>query len=255
MLKAQLHCHAAEDPHDWIPHSARDLIDRAADLGFQVLAITLHDAQIDSPALGDHARSRGIVLVPGTERTIEGRHVLLLNFPAAEAERVRTLEEVARLKRRRHGLVIAPHPFHPGPTCLRGLMDEHADLFDAVELSFFYTTDWDPNQRAVHWADVHGRPLVGTADVHRLWTLDRTYSLIDARPDPSAICAAIRAGQIEVRTSPLTLAEVGRLVSSMAMSDLRAVLGRAGARLRPRPSAPDLKTASGKISRGFLRVP
>ncbi len=30
MLKVELHTHTSDDPADWIPHSARELIDRAA---------------------------------------------------------------------------------------------------------------------------------------------------------------------------------------------------------------------------------
>ena len=64
--------------------------------------------------------------------------MLLLNFSRA-AEDVRSFDDLAALKRREAGLVIAPHPFFPGSTCLRGLMDRHADLFDAVEYNAMFT--------------------------------------------------------------------------------------------------------------------
>ena len=137
MLKVDLHLHTAEDPRDDIRHDAAALVDRAAALGFDALAITLHDRQLADARVADRARDRGIVLLPGIERTIAGRHVLLVNFPQA-AEQVRSFDEVARLKARMGGLVIAPHPFYPGLTCLRSLMHRHADLFDAVEWSYFW---------------------------------------------------------------------------------------------------------------------
>ena len=99
MLKVELHSHTADDPHDRIPHTAEQLIDRAAALGYGALAITLHDRQLDSPRLTDYAYQRRVVLIPGIERTIAGKHVLLLNF-TVEAQSVRSFADVARLKRR-----------------------------------------------------------------------------------------------------------------------------------------------------------
>ena len=54
-----------------------------------------------------YAAERGITLIPGIERTIEGRHVLLLNFSAA-TESVHSFDDLARLKSRESGLVVAP---------------------------------------------------------------------------------------------------------------------------------------------------
>jgi sodium-dependent dicarboxylate transporter 2/3/5 len=47
VLKVELHTHTADDPIDQIRHSTRALIDRAAALEFDALAITLHDRQLD----------------------------------------------------------------------------------------------------------------------------------------------------------------------------------------------------------------
>ena len=68
MLKVELHSHTSDDPHDSIPHSATDLIDRAAALGYDALAITLHDRQLDLRRLRPYAEDRGLVLIPGIER-------------------------------------------------------------------------------------------------------------------------------------------------------------------------------------------
>src|SRR5437763_16239050 len=110
MLKAELHTHTSDDPEDIIGHDAFDLIDRAVDLSYQVVAITLHNRQFDSSRVSAYARERGIVLIPGIERTIRGKHVLLLNF-SAKVEQVTTFEELAVLKQRERGIVVAPHPF------------------------------------------------------------------------------------------------------------------------------------------------
>src|ERR1700676_1366385 len=103
MLKVELHAHTADDPVDRIPHSSLELIDRAAALGYDALAITLHERQLDVRRFAPYAPHCGLVLRPGVERTIEGRHVLLLNFESG-SEDVRTFGDLARLKSRQRAL-------------------------------------------------------------------------------------------------------------------------------------------------------
>jgi predicted metal-dependent phosphoesterase TrpH len=245
MLKAELHAHTADDPHDFIPYSTTELIDRGAELGYGVIAITLHDRYLDPGPWVDYARSRGIVLIGGIERAIRGRHVLLLNFGAA-AERVNSFEALAELKRSNpRGLVIAPHPFYPGPSCLRSMLDRDPDLFDAVELNAFYTASITRyNDAAVAWAARRAKPIVANADVHRLHQLDRTYTLIAADATPDAVCAAIRAGQVEIRTSPLSVREAITHATTLAFSDVRRMLSPSRRQRRPHPAVLELNDES-----------
>ena len=215
MLKVDLHLHTAEDPRDNIPHDALGLIDRAAELEFGALAITLHDRQLWDGRIVDYARERRIVLLRGIERTIRGKHVLLINFPAA-AEEVRTFDDVAALKRRANGLVIAPHPFFPARSCLGGLLDRYPDLFDAVEWSYFWLRGLNFNARAARWAARHGKPLVGNSDLHHLRQLGRTCSRVACEPDADAICEAIREGRVSVTTSPVPATELVRTFGGLA---------------------------------------
>jgi predicted metal-dependent phosphoesterase TrpH len=218
MLKIELHSHTSDDPIDRIPHTATDLIDRAAALGYTALAITLHDRQLDIAPLVPYAAERGVVLIPGVERTIMGRHVLLINFRSGTDE-VRSFEDIARLKRRMPGLVIAPHPFFPAWTCLRGFMDRHADLFDAVEYNAMFTAAMNFNTRAVRWAARYGKPMVGCGDIHRLHQLGTTFSLVDAEADPDSICAAIAAGRVRVDSTPLDWLTAVRTVTEMVADE------------------------------------
>jgi predicted metal-dependent phosphoesterase TrpH len=220
MLKVELHSHTSDDRVDRIPYDAFQLIDRAAALQYDALAITLHDTQLDVGPLKSYAADRGIVLIPGTERSIQGRHVLLLNF-GDQAAQVGTFEDVRSLKARQGGLVIAPHPYYPLSSCLRGYLDQHRDIFDAVEYNGMYTDSLNFNRRAERWADANGKPLVGNCDVHRLEQLGTTYSLVDAEPDPDAICAAIKSGRVQLRTRPLTWTEAGLIMGSLFANDIR----------------------------------
>ena len=235
MLKVELHTHTADDPVDRIPHTTLQLIDHAASLGYDALAITLHERQLNLDRAAAYAAERGIVLIPGVERTVEGRHVLLLNF-ATGAEQVCTFRDLARLKARQPGLVVAPHPFFPGNVCLGRELERYAHLFDAVECNAMYARGANFNRRAERWARRQGKPLVGNCDVHRLWQLGSTYSLVDAAPDADAICAAIGAGRVRVESRPLSWMDVARVMSMMMLGDaepgsLRDRFGRPAGRL------------------------
>ena len=214
MIKLELHTHTDEDPADRITHSTRQLVDRAASLGYGALAITLHDRYFDPAPHADYARDRGVVLLPGIERTINRRHILLINFPSACAD-VGTFDDIARLKLQFGGLVVAPHPFYPIPSALGAMLDRHAAVFDAVEINAMYTRLVNFNRRAVRWARAHGKPLVGNTDLHLLDQMGTTYTLVDAEPDADAICESIRAGRVEVRTEPLSSLHAARLFSGM----------------------------------------
>jgi predicted metal-dependent phosphoesterase TrpH len=221
MIKVELHAHTSDDPHDYIPHSARQLIDRAASLGYGGLAITLHDRQLDIRELLGYAASRGVVLIPGVERTISGKHVLLLNF-GSQAEGIDSFEALEAMKRTTAaGLVVAPHPFYPARSCLGRLLDTHAHLFDAVEFNAFYTPTINRfNNAAVRWARERGKAIVANADVHRLWQLGRTYSLVEAAPNADAICDAIRRGKVEIRTTPMSAWRAATYLSLLLLDEV-----------------------------------
>jgi predicted metal-dependent phosphoesterase TrpH len=231
VIKVDLHTHTADDPVDTIPYSSTDLVDRAAALGYGALAITLHERELDSPALQAYAADRGVVLIAGIERTIEGKHVLLINF-SRRAEDVCTFAALARLKTREQGLVIAPHPFYPHGSCLGDRLDRYADLFDAVEYNAMFTRSLNFNRRAEAWAAAHGKPMVGNGDVHRLRQLGTTWSIVDVpdAPDAGAVCAAIAAGRVRVEATPLTWPGAAGI-----MMDLLAWRTPAGPRIETTP--------------------
>ena len=225
VLKVELHSHTADDPEDPIPHSTSQLIDRAAQLGYSALAITLHDRQLDLQPYAAYAYWHGVTLIPGVERTIEGKHVLLLNFSRA-AETVTTFDDLARLRESENGLVVAPHPFFPSSTCLGTLLDSYGELFDAVEYNAMFTAGLNFNRRAVDWAMRHGKPLVGNGDIHRLRQMGSTYSLVDAAPDADSICEAIRRHKVWVEATPLSALTAAGVVASMFAATIVASVRR-----------------------------
>jgi predicted metal-dependent phosphoesterase TrpH len=177
------------DPVDRIPHSPKGLIERAATLGYQVLAITLHERQLDVRRWEAYARDRGIVLILGIERTISGKHVLLIDFRRG-AESLQTFLTTCATAANRTG------PGHRAAASLlsrlivpRGAIDLRRSLRRLrIQRDVHLVVEF--LRSAVEWATTHGKPIVANCDVHRLHQLGSTYSLIDAPPDAGAICEA-----------------------------------------------------------------
>ncbi len=225
MINVDLHAHTHDDPADRIPHSLEQLVQGAAAVGIGALAVTLHDRYFDPAPHLAMARRHGVVLISGIERSIRGRHVLLINFPP-EVAGVTSLDEIAQLKARTRGLVVAPHPFYPTRSALRGWMHLHAGLFDAVELNAMYTPWIDFNRAAIAWARQHGKPMVGNTDLHVLDQLGTTWTTVDAPADADAICDAIRAGRVRVCSKPIPLHRAIWILSRMVVNGARGPVRR-----------------------------
>ncbi len=205
-LKADLHLHTAEDPVDRVRYTAKELIAKAADEGFEVISITNHQQMTFNQDLFFYAKERDILLIPGMEMTIQKRHVLVLNPPLHRV--CSDFFSLSKL-RRPETLIVAPHPYFPGPTSLNGYLLKHLNLFDALEYSHFYSPIINFNQKAIKVSQSFGLPLVGTSDAHLFSQIGSTYSLIYAEKNLEAVFAAIRQNRVKVISRPLKHLEMG----------------------------------------------
>jgi predicted metal-dependent phosphoesterase TrpH len=209
MLKSDLHLHCKGDPEDtYIEDTAKEYIDYAAKLGFNVLSFTNHCDVFDIKPLQKYALKKGIVLIPGAEAKIEGKDVLLYNFTKKQVAKIKTFDDLRAVKSKKH-LVIAPHPFYPHfePPFFRNrslsrIFFENSDLFDALEFCHFYTRHFSFNKKAVLAARQHRLALVGNSDSHSLSHMGTTYSLIDAKPTVQDIINAVKQRKTEVVSIP-----------------------------------------------------
>ena len=218
-LKVDMHLHTAEDPLDRIRYTAKELILKAVEEGFDVLSITNHQQLTFNQDLYSFARERGILLIPGIEVNIQKRHVLLLNPPQRK-----TFSDFSSLSRirRQETLVVAPHPYFPGIHSLNGRLLKNLELFDALEYCHFYSSRINLfNQKAVEVSRSNGFPLIGNSDAHFLSQLGTTYSLIYAEKNLEAIFAAIRKNRVEVITRPLSPSEMGSIARRYFRMKLR----------------------------------
>lgn len=209
MLKADLHLHAGEDKEDHIPYSSKELIDAASDNGYDVLSLTFHNKVHYPKSLVTYAESKGILLIPGTEAKIQGRHVLIYNKDVSKlkevlrkARKADRIDHLAEIKE--DCLIIAPHPYY----IFQSLMDElekNIAVFDGIEYSYFAWRWMNFNKNAVEMAKRHNKAIIGTSDLHRLYHFGYTWSMIKAEKNIDSIFKAIRYGKVKVERQDLPL--------------------------------------------------
>ena len=218
MLKCDFHMHAREDPLDWCTYGVRDLIDKAAALKFDVLAITFHGHAFSDAALTAYARERGVLLISGCEVFVGRKEVLCLNITQDEVKHLHSFADVRAWKKAKgeQGLVIAPHPFYPLDQCLREEFEANVDLWDAVEYCHMHIRGLNFNRAAVRAAAAHGLPLVANSDAHELFMFGRNYTLVDAEKDMLSLFRAIRAGKTQYHAPPLSLWEATKTAGVMS---------------------------------------
>jgi predicted metal-dependent phosphoesterase TrpH len=225
MLKCDFHIHVNEDPSDVVPYNARQLIDRAAEIGYDVLAITCHDYVCFDDDLVAYAKARGILLIPGAEKTLQGKHVLLYNVNNFDIESVKTFQDLAKLKKKKNVVAVAAHPYYVFSQCLGKLLEKHIDLFDGIEYSHYHTYLFNLNRKAVRMGKKYGKTLVGTSDSHRFSQFGTTYSLVDSDKNLDAVLDAIREGKVNVVSPPLNPFRFISITGFVLWSTLKRKLG------------------------------
>ena len=219
-IKIDFHLHSKEDPHDFLSHDAYKTIDLMAARGFGAIAITNHNRFTWSERLRDYAKEKGVILIRGVERTVRGKHILLINF-RGELGDYRSLNDIAKAKRD-NNLVIAAHPYFPMPTASGRLLDRHPDVFDAVEYCHYYVKNVNFNNWAVTRALDLQKPLIGNSDAHVTRQMGRTYSIVKVEDkDPEAIIAAIKEGRVEVVSRPYRAAQLLHISSLISIRNFR----------------------------------
>jgi predicted metal-dependent phosphoesterase TrpH len=211
-IKLDLHIHTLDDPKDALDYSAHELLERARSLGFQVLAITLHDAVFDRPEVFADAASMGILLIPAAEMRLEGADVILLNVTADEVKALRNFDDLEELRARRGPslFTIAPHPFYVLGGSIGEKLVGKIDCFDAIELCHFWSRLFNPNRRAIEMAKRFRKPLIATSDAHRLHAFGSNYTSMPRPPELTVenVLAALRHGALHVTNPPCSFVDL-----------------------------------------------
>jgi predicted metal-dependent phosphoesterase TrpH len=205
-IKVDLHIHTLDDPKDHLDYTSHQLLERARDLGFGALAITLHDKVFDRPEVFADAAAMGILLLQAAEMRLEGADVVLLNVQPNEVENLRTFADLRQLRAHRGDSLFcfAPHPFFFFGASIGHRLLQEIDCFDAIEICHFHKGWFDLNRRARKVAAAHGRPLLATSDAHRLRAFGAHYTSIP-RPHsltPATLVRALREGPRRLTSPP-----------------------------------------------------
>jgi predicted metal-dependent phosphoesterase TrpH len=232
VIKIDLHLHTGEDPEDGLRYPATAIVDRAIALGFAAIAVTLHDRVLEDERVFDYARERSLLLIRSVELRIEGCDVLLYNVTQREMQGIRSFDDLRQFKHQRNDdlLVVAPHPFYPVHHSLGRKLEQHIDLFDAIEYSSIHLPVYNPSRRAQKVAEKHHKPIIANSDAHNLWMFGRHYTLVDSEPTIPGIFQAVRQNLVQwisphsslgdclrmFVTEPLFLRKPGRTVESFS---------------------------------------
>ncbi|MGD0016977.1 MAG: PHP domain-containing protein [Verrucomicrobiia bacterium] len=213
MIKVDLHIHTSEDPEDGLRYPATSIIDKAVELGFGAIAITLHGRVLEDERVFAYAQRKGLLLIHGVEWRSDHGDVLLYNVTQRELERLRSLADLRAFRRDRGDdlLVIAAHPYFFRHS-LNCHLIRNLDLFDAVEYCHLHFPWLNLNRRGVRIAEQHGKAVVATSDAHNLWMFGRHYTLVDAAPTQTSIFRAIRERRVQLHSPHVSIWDCLRMI-------------------------------------------
>lgn len=209
MIRFDFHLHTSEDPYKRVPYSAFEAIRFSAQRGLQAISITNYETITDSPALQREAHRWGVVLYPGIEKIIQGRDVLVVQAHP-DIGNVRSFRDIERYRMDHpESLIIAPHPFHHHPSCLGEQIYRYRNLFDAIELTPFYTRRYDPNRRALRAARGLDLPTLAASSACRRDQIGRSYSIVVSN-ELRFLFDSIRSHWISVYNPPMNEWKIAR---------------------------------------------
>jgi predicted metal-dependent phosphoesterase TrpH len=214
ILKSNLHFHTKNDVLDRkiAPYDIYEGIDYAKEKGFDVLAFTPHRKFLFRNEYVEYAARKGILLIPGAEIEIKGKHIVVLNCDK-KIEEIKNFIDLKNYKIKRPRIfIIAPHPFVFSPKSLFSNLIKNINLFDAIEMSVFSNKLFNFNKKAKEVAEKYNLPFIAASDTHFLKDLERGYALIDAKDKTvESVFAAMREKRFQNKMdsmSPLAMAEI-----------------------------------------------
>ncbi len=224
MLKVQLHCHCNGDPVDYIKYSAKELIDEAKRLEYDVVCITLHRKLFFNKKIQKYAAKKNILLIPGIEFEINEKHIVAVNAHQDILE-IKDFNKLADYRKKHpETLIFAPHPFFPTSECLQKNLIDNILLFDAIEISWAYTKTKNYNTKAIELAKRWKKPLLATADCHILKDLNIGYTMVEAKKEAYSIVKAIRGNKIQIHTKPTSYFRIARFIIQIFWQNYQAKL-------------------------------
>ncbi|QLC34482.1 PHP domain-containing protein [Halarchaeum sp. CBA1220] len=197
MLSVELHSHSS------LSYDGRDpvemLLEQAAAVGLDALAVTDHDEYDASARAAELAPDYGLVGIPGMEVTSAAGHVLALGIeepvPAG-----RPFGETLDAIRDAGGIAVVPHPFQESRSGVAAnVTRETLASADAIEVYNSRLLTGRANRQAETFARDHGLPMTAGSDAHIAEMVGQAVTRVDAdERDLESILDAVRAGRTSV---------------------------------------------------------
>ncbi|MFW6004429.1 MAG: PHP domain-containing protein [Halodesulfurarchaeum sp.] len=197
MLTVELHAHSERS------HDGRDpvelLLEQAAAVGLDAIAVTDHDAFEESERAAALAPEFGLIGIPGMEVTSAAGHVLALGIdrkiPAG-----RSFEETIGAIHEAGGIAVVPHPFQKSRSGVApNISREALTSADAIEVYNSRLLTGRANRKARQFAETHDLPQTAGSDAHIAELVGQAITAVEVERETAAgIVDAIRAGRTSV---------------------------------------------------------
>jgi len=197
VLSVELHSHSA------LSHDGRDpvdmLLEQAAAVGLDALAVTDHDELDASLEAAELADDYGLVGIPGMEITSAAGHVLAFGIGELIPAGLDYDETLDRIHDQ-DGLAVVPHPFQKSRHGVAPhITDEQLANADAIEVYNSRLLTGRSNRQAESFAVDHGVPMTAGSDAHIAEMVGQAVTEVGADDrSVDAILDAIRAGRTSV---------------------------------------------------------
>lgn len=196
MLSVELHTHS-EASHDG-RDSVSLLLEHAAAVGLDAIAITDHDEIWASLEAVERAPEYGLVGIPGIEVSSADGHVLALGVEELIPPGLPFEETLARI-RDRGGLAVVPHPFQESRSgVLAHISKDELATADAIEVYNSRLLTGRSNRQAKRFATSRGVPMTAGSDAHICEMVGQAVTKVAAEPSADAILEEIRQGRTVV---------------------------------------------------------
>ncbi len=201
VLSLDMHVHTCHS-HDG-RDTPRSMVERAASIGLEGLAITDHNTQDGVAEALRAGRELGVLVVPGMEVSCPEGHVLI--YGSADfgiGGRPKAGDLLDLIRRDFPGCIAAPA--HPFDLHRSGMGWAAADLpFDAVETVNAHSLL--PREVVLPLAIRLGVGEVGGSDTHVLEGLGKARTVVEVERDDDLLSAICRTGRAEGGFDPFSL--------------------------------------------------
>ena len=197
VLSVELHAHSA------LSYDGRDpvdlLLEQAAGVGLDALAVTDHDEIDASIEAAEKAADYGLVGIVGMEVTCAAGHVLAFGIDE-RVESGLSFDETLDRIREMGGIAVVPHPFQKSRHGVAAhISDEQLASADALEVYNSRLFTGRSNRQAEAFAIRNGLPMTAGSDAHISEMVGQAVTEVAAEePSADAVLDAIREGRTSV---------------------------------------------------------